>query len=117
MKVFCHHIYEYRKGLRDLILHTMSAQHRDEVEGRLTRRGIDYLIHQVTEEKINVYFGNPLCVDMVKRMSSPRLSDLTDQEDFILAIMPGYGMLHQCQRYLERLRKSDAAATPVSLAG
>jgi hypothetical protein len=25
MKVFCHHIYEYKKGLRNLILHTMAS--------------------------------------------------------------------------------------------
>jgi len=30
-EIFCHHIYEYRKGLRNLILHTMNIQNRDAV--------------------------------------------------------------------------------------
>ena len=32
MEVLVHHIYEYEKGLRNLILHTTSATNREKIE-------------------------------------------------------------------------------------
>ena len=46
MKVLSHHIYEYKKGLRKLILHTLPAQCRLQDEGRLRMAGIDFITRQ-----------------------------------------------------------------------
>lgn len=108
MKVFHHHIYEYKKGLRNLILHTMNIQYREDVVKQLNHCKIDYLIHQISNNKMNVYFGNHLCVEIVRKMAKPRLNDLTDEEDFILGILLGYGRLKQCERYLNRLDKMNS---------
>ena len=37
-------------------------------------------------------------------MKPRSLSDLTDEEDFILGVMLGYDRLKQCERYLKRKR-------------
>ncbi|MBO4772393.1 MAG: DUF2023 family protein, partial [Bacteroidales bacterium] len=43
MKVLAHHIYEYKKGLRQLILHTLPAKFRFEAEARLRLANINFL--------------------------------------------------------------------------
>lgn len=106
MNVLCHHIYEYRKGLRNLILHTMSIQQQDVAVRKLSHHGIDFLIHQISDDKINIYFGNPACVEVVRLINKPKLSELTTEEDFILGQMLGYGVLQQCSRYIKRVGRS-----------
>ncbi len=114
MKVFQHHLYEYRKGLRSLVLHTLAAFHRPRVEERLDREGIPYLIYPLGQNRINLFFGAKACVDVVERIGKASLLDYTPEEDFILGTMLGYNRLQQCERYLMRLRKGDAAAFPAA---
>lgn len=102
MEVFNHHIYEYKKGLRTLVLHTTKASNRDMVEKTLEKNRIDYYVQNVNKTKINLFFGNSMCVDIIKQMNFDSLSDLTDEEDFILGTMLGYGRMNQCERYLKR---------------
>jgi len=104
MEVFTHHIQEYKKGLRALVLYTTKASNRDAIEERLTRERIDYHIQKVNGTKINVFFGNPICVSVIKQMNITSLSNLTDEEDFILGTMLGYDRVKQCERYLRRKR-------------
>jgi len=104
MEVFTHHIQEYKKGLRALVLYTTKASTRDAIEERLTRERIDYYIQKVNGTKINVFFGNPICVSVIKQMNITSLSNLTDEEDFILGTMLGYDRVKQCERYLRRKR-------------
>ncbi|NOQ22345.1 MAG: DUF2023 family protein [Candidatus Aegiribacteria sp.] len=40
LKVLNHHVYEYRKGLRDLVLHTLPMTLKNHAEERLRREGI-----------------------------------------------------------------------------
>ena len=100
--VFNHCLYEYNKGLRSLALYTGSLQDKDTIERKLKRGNIDYHIKKVNETKVNVFFGDPICLDIIKRMNFKSLSTLTDEEDFILGIMLGYDRLRQCERYLKR---------------
>ena len=102
MKVFNHHIYEYEKGLRNLILHTMKTDRQDKAEKMLQKKGIDYHIQHVNGTKINIYFGAKNCVKIIKQFANKNLSDFSDEEDFILGIMLGYDRLKQCGRYLKR---------------
>ena len=100
LKVFNHHIYEFKKGIRTLILTTEKSKHKDVIRERLEHEKIDYVIHDVDEHKINVFFGEKPCVDVVKTLN-PRLSEHTPQEDFMLGILLGYDKVKQCVRYLD----------------
>lgn len=104
LKVFHHHIYEYKKGLRALILTTEKEQNRSIIENRLRREGIAYIICNLEKEskKINVFFGDETCVEVVKMFGEnlKNLSKLTPEQDFILGIMLGYSRVKQCTRYI-----------------
>ena len=102
MKVLNHHIYEYKKGLRNLVLHTMPSIHRKEVENRLQSNQISYIIQDVTKEKINIFFGADECIAVIEQFGDIKLYDYTPEQDFILGIMLGYSRLQQCNRYLIR---------------
>ena len=56
LKVFMHHIYEYKKGLRNLILTTEKSVNRDYIKYRLEKENIPYLIQDVSGKSINVFF-------------------------------------------------------------
>ena len=101
-QMFAHHLYEYRRGLRNLVLYTINLPYRDVVEKRLETENVDYYVQQVNETKVNVFFGDRRCVDIVKQMNFNSLVDLTDEQDFILGIMLGYDRLKQYERYLKR---------------
>ncbi len=103
MEVLAHLIYEYRKRLRSLALHTFPASEKEYVERKSQNLNIDYLMQTVTPQKINVFFGETACVDIVRRIGTKPLNQYTPEEDFILGIMLGYDRLQQCDRYLERL--------------
>lgn len=101
LKVFHHHIYEYKKGIRNLILTTEKAIYRELIETRLIYENIDYVIQDVTSEKINIFFGAKDCVEVVETFVEKKLNELTAEQDFILGIMLGYDRLKQCGRYLK----------------
>jgi len=109
MKVFLHHIYEYHKGLRGLILYTGSAECLPFMEAKLKKNNIDYLVCPISENKANVFFGHSLCVEIVKRIGYRNLAWLKPEEDFILGIMLGYDRIKQCERYLKRKGNSSVA--------
>lgn len=102
MQVFYHLVYEYQKGLRDLCLHTCSAEHMDKIKNALENRGISYLICPLENEKINIFFGMSECIKIVKQFSCEQLNYLSVEEDFILGMMLGYAKGQQYQRFLER---------------
>lgn len=105
MSIFDHHIYEYKKGVRSLILHTAPCGLTDEIERKLYRNRIPYLVRRVDHSKVNVFFGEESCIEVVRRFGCKGLDRLTDEEDFILGIMLGYDQLQQCRRYLGRKQK------------
>lgn len=107
MDVFAHHLLEYKKGLRTLVLHTTNVSNRDAIKKKLERAMIAHYIQAVNGTKINVFFGNSICIDVIKQMNFTSLSNLTDEEDFILGTMLGYDRLKQCERYLKRKRSSN----------
>lgn len=113
MKVLCHHIYEYKKGLRNLVLHTMNSSDLKKAEEKLIQYNISYFVQYVTPLKVNVFFGREQCVEIVRSFNKKSLSDYTPEEDFILGIMLGYDRLIQCDRYIRLTanRKKLASAT------
>lgn len=102
MEVLNHHIYEYKKGLRNLILHTCGQNYKETVLRRLIKEKIDYLITELDNGKINIFFGKPECVEVVKNFTTEKLNLLSDEEDFILGVMLGYDRLLQCRRYIDK---------------
>ncbi len=102
MQVIIHHIYELKKGLRKMALHTSPSAEEAYIRTRLERDGIPYLIHKISGRKINIFFGDQDCINMLKHFSTLSLNELTDYEDFILGTLLGYDTKLQCQRFLER---------------
>ena len=105
LKVFCHHIYEYKKGLRNLILTTEKISNKDYITARLEKEKIPYIIHPAGERTINVFFGNEDCIIVVATFDK-HLNKLSNEQDFMLGIMLGYDKILQCQRYIKRLGKN-----------
>ncbi len=103
MNIFCHHLYEYKKGLRRLILHTMDIKYKARAEQKLKSNGIDYIIIPLNEMKINLFFGQRQCLDTLRCFDTLNLNELTHEQDFILGVMLGYDLTLQCERYLQRL--------------
>ena len=100
LRVFNHHIYEYKKGLRRLILTTEKGEYQETIENRLKHEQIPYLINPVGNGKINVFFGDERCVKVASTLNV-NLNTLTPEQDFILGIMLGYDRVLQCERYLK----------------
>ena len=105
LRVFSHHIYEYKKGLRNLILTTEKEANRKIITDRLEREKISYLIQNVDNAKINVFFGNPNAINVIKSFNQPKLNEYTPEQDFILGTLLGYDKIQQCQRYLKMINK------------
>ncbi len=107
MQVLCHHIYEYQKGLRHLVLHTMKGEHRSAAEAKLCRYDVDFLITELSNGNINIFFGKKECVDVMRSFGNTPLNKLSVEQDFILGIMLGYDRLAQCERYIKRTKTSQ----------
>lgn len=102
MQVFYHLVYEYQKGLRDLCLFTCSGDFEDKIKETLEKQNIQYSICPLRNNKINVFFGMPACLRILKNFSCEELDKLTHEEDFILGMMLGYAKPQQYERFLTR---------------
>ena len=109
MKVFYHHVYEYKKGLRNLILHTMPACDADLAIRKLEANNIHYLVQPVTCEKVNIFFGATECVEVIRCFCHKKLNELSSEEDFILGSLLGYNQVIQCARYLKKNQSATSA--------
>ena len=108
MEVLAHHIYEYNKGLRNLVLHTMSSANREKAERKLKSNHIKYYIQEVSAKKINVFFGTDECVEVIMHVVADKsLNELTPAEDFILGTLLGYDKKQQCSRLLKKLQNEE----------
>ena len=101
MKIFVHHIYEYEKGLRNLVLHTTSKDNLDMIKMKLGKRKINYKIYEIKNNNLNIFFGAEKCVEVIKKIGKDYLGNYTAEEDFILGIMLGYDRKKQCERFLK----------------
>ena len=104
-KVLANHIYEYKKGVRRMILFTCNRRFEQMVCHRLYRQSIDYVVQPAGKENVNVYFGRRECLDAIRLFVTRPLNELTPEEDFILGAMLGYDICAQCERYCERKGK------------
>lgn len=102
MQVLKHHVYEYKKGIRNMVLHTMRKAEKEKVIHFLKTKEVHFWIFEVNESKINIFFGNPDCVEIVKTFETESLNELTPEQDFMLGIMLGYSREQQYKRYLKQ---------------
>ena len=104
-KVLANHIYEYKKGVRRMILFTCNRRFEHQACHRLCRQSIDYVVQPAGKENVNIYFGRRECLDAIRLFVTRPLNELTPEEDFILGAMLGYDICAQCERYCERKGK------------
>ena len=105
LKVLMNHIYEYKKGVRRMILFTCNRRYEAFAVQRLSRQAIDYVVQPAGKENVNVYFGRRECLDAIRLFITRPLNELSPEEDFILGAMLGYDICVQCERYCERKSK------------
>ncbi len=84
LKVFLNHIYELKKGVRQMVLYTTNRKYEAFAVRRLKSQRIRFVIQPVDEERINLFFGKPECIDAIRMMVNRPLNLLTPEEDFIL---------------------------------
>lgn len=102
LKVFLNHVYEYKKGVRRMVLYTVNRKYEAFAIARLKSQKIDYLIQPVTDTRINLFFGRCECIQAIRHLIDRPLNMLSPEEDFILGAMLGYDICVQCERYCSR---------------
>lgn len=106
LKVFLNHIYELKKGVRQMVLYTTNRKYEDFAVRRLESQRIHYVIQSVDSQRINLFFGRTECIEAIRTMVTRPLNLLTPEEDFILGAMLGYDICAQCKRYCSRKAKN-----------
>ena len=107
MKVLMNHIYEYKKGVRRMVLFTFNKRYEAFATSRLERQNISYIIQPVGNDRLNLFFGKRECLDAIRLMVTKPLCQLSPEEDFILGAMLGYDICAQCERYCERKNRCE----------
>lgn len=108
IKVLLNHIYEYKKGVRHLILHTLNKCYLPIAIERLKSQGICYTVQKASEHAVNLYFGRPECVETIRLITTRPLNQLSPEEDFILGALLGYDLRMQCERFRKRKKRHAA---------
>lgn len=108
LKVFFNHIYEYKKGVRQMVLYTMSQKYESYAVNRLKEQGIAHYILPAGKNTINLFFGKCECIQVIKLLIDGSLSQLSPEKDFILGSLLGYDVCTQCTRYCEQLKRKSA---------
>ena len=68
IRIFLNHIYEFKKGVRNMVLYTMSREHEEFAIRRLKNQKISYMIQEVGTNKINLFFGKPECMEAMRHI-------------------------------------------------
>lgn len=102
MRVLMNHIYEYKKGVRNMVIFTCRKRYEKFATERLRRQDIDAIVMPAGKENINIYFGRRECIEAVRMFVNRPLNELSPEEDFILGTLLGYDLCAQCERYCTR---------------
>ena len=79
LKVFLNHVYEYKKGVRNMVLYTTNKKYEEFAVSRLNSQNIDYCIQPIGCNKINLFFGRRECIEVIQSMTSRPLNELTQR--------------------------------------
>ena len=110
LKVFLNHVYELKKGVRQMVLHTMNRKYEAFAVRRLTRQGIPFFIQPAGRNSVNLFFGKGECIEAIKHLVNCPLYELSPEKDFILGAMLGYNICDQCRRYCDQKAKAEGRA-------
>lgn len=102
MKVFLNYIYEYKKGIRNMVLCTLNKDYEPMALERLRSQNICFMSQNAGQHTVNIYFGRPECIKAIRMLVVRPLSQLSPEEDFILGAMLGYDICLQCERFCSR---------------
>ena len=108
LKVFMNHIYELKKGVRQMVLFTVNRKYEEAAVSRLRRQNIDFMVQPVDSRKVNLFFRKRESIHAIRRMLDRPLNQLTPEEDFILGAMLGYDICAQCERYCLRKERGTS---------
>lgn len=92
-----------------MVLYTTVKEKLYLAEKKLKAQSINYFITFPGEKNINIFFGDPGCLEVIKSFNPQNLNNLTHEQDFILGALLGYDIKVQCKRYIER-RELDKAS-------
>lgn len=106
LMVLTNYIYEYKKGVRRMVLFTFSSKYEEAAKARLERQHIEYIIKPVGNGSVNLFFGRKECMDAIRLMVTRPLNELSPEEDFILGAMLGYDICVQCERFCDRKQQN-----------
>ena len=116
MTILEHHIYELKKGLRDIALCTLCHGDIADALERLSRSQMPHFVQPIGLTKANVYFGNPDCLQILQGFQKSSPSQMSPEEDFMLGIMLGYSRDGQYKRYQSNKRRFvDSMTRSISL--
>ncbi|MDR1834858.1 MAG: DUF2023 family protein [Fusobacteriaceae bacterium] len=102
LSVFFHMLYELNKGLRTLSLLTTSEKNVGLIMEQLEKCKYDSIVETLQSGYVNIFFGKPDSVNVIRSFRKTTLRDFTLEEDFILGVLLGYNKDQQCKRYLTR---------------
>ena len=71
LKVFLNHVYEYKKGVRRMVLYTVNRKYEAFATSRPRSQHIDFLIQPASDTSVNLYFGRPECIRAIRFLSRP----------------------------------------------
>ena len=114
MRVLMNHIYEYKKGVRRLVLYTFNQKYVKYAVERLEHQDIEYIIVPLGNDRVNLFFGRRECLDVIRTMINKPISMLTPEEDFMLGAMLGYDITLQCERYCSMRQRHAGFASVAS---
>lgn len=107
MMVFANHLYEYKKGIRRMVLFTVNDRYIESVIRRLHHEQICFELQEVGNGRTNIFFGRPECIRVVRKMITQPLHQLSPEQDFILGTLLGYDICVQCERFCRRAGFND----------
>ena len=91
MKVLMNHIYEYKKGVRRMVLFTFNKKYEDFAIRRLKSQNIKYIIQSVGNDRLNLYFGREECLNAIRMIVTRPLNLLLQKK--ITCSVPCWAMI------------------------
>lgn len=108
LKVFSHQLYECRKGVRSVALATLPIDCLEVAQRKLDTAELAYFVCPLNDDKLNLFFGQAECIDVVKLFCHKPLHTLSAEEDFMLGAILGYSICEQCNRYKVMKKRENA---------
>ena len=111
LKVFLNHIYEYKKGVRQMVLYTTNKKYETFAVNRLKSQRIPFVIQPVDEERINLFFGKAECINAIRLMVTRPLNLLSPEEDFIFFWIRYFDLDCDYSEYINMINPRDKYLT------